>query len=61
MPTPRRWYPVSSAILVKLSSKWNAINRESAASMGESVVAMMAAKDMMNRMLGLCSARDVIK
>jgi hypothetical protein len=29
--------------------------------MGESVVAMIAARDMMNRMLGLGSAWDVIK
>jgi len=52
---------VSSAILVKLSSKWNAINRESAARMGESVVAIIAARDMMNRMLGPASAWDVTK
>lgn len=36
---------------MKLSRKWKAMFRESAARIGDRVVAMMAAKEMMERML----------
>jgi len=51
IPTPSRWYPVRRAILVKLRRKWKAMDRESAARMGDRVVAIIAAREMTRRML----------